>query len=115
MLVALSFDASALSRKDQAAVDALTQRMQAAEARYRDAAVRAANADPEAQKQGDAALEDMEDVIAACGKQRGCSVPTMLAALSDCSSRTSTAAWTTPTRRSWTNRPAAARPARPRC
>ncbi|HEY4555842.1 MAG TPA: transglycosylase SLT domain-containing protein [Lysobacter sp.] len=80
MLVALSFDASALSRKDQAAVDALTQRMQAAEARYRDAAVRAANADPEAQKQGDAALEDMEDVIAACGKQRGCSMPTMLAA-----------------------------------
>lgn len=78
-LVALSLDASALSRKDQAAVDALTQRMQAAEARYRNALVQAANADPGARAQADGALEDMEDVIAACGKQRGCSMQNMLA------------------------------------
>lgn len=79
-LVALSFDASAaLSRRDQAAVDALTQRMQAAEARYRDALVRAANADADAQKRADSALEDMEDVIVDCGRQRGCSMSNMLA------------------------------------
>src|SRR5687768_4195863 len=54
--------------------------MQAAEAKYRDAAVLISNADPEGQRQSDQALEDMEDVVAACMKQRGCSVPTMLAA-----------------------------------
>jgi membrane-bound lytic murein transglycosylase D len=79
-LAILSFDADALSRRDQAAVDALNQRMQTAETRYRDALVDARNAGPDAQKAADAALEDMEDVIMACGKQRGCSVPTMLTA-----------------------------------
>lgn len=78
-LVALSFDASALSRRDQAAVDALNQRMQAAEAKYRDAIVRASNADVDAQKRADSALEDMEDVIVECGRQRGCSTASMLA------------------------------------
>ena len=79
-LLVLPLDAQALSRRDQAAVDSLNQRMQAAEARYRDALVKVGNADPDGQKQGDAALEDMEDVIAGCGKQRGCSVSTQLAA-----------------------------------
>ena len=80
ILVAFSGNAAAASRRDQANLDALNQRMQAAEARYRDAMVMIGNADPEGQKQSDTALEDMEDVIAECMKQRGCSVPTMLAA-----------------------------------
>jgi membrane-bound lytic murein transglycosylase D len=79
-LAAISSNAAALSRRDQANVDALDQRMQAAETRYRDGMVMIGNADPEGQKQSDAALEDMEDVITACMKQRGCSVSTMLAA-----------------------------------
>ena len=77
-LAALSFDASALSKRDQAAVDALNQRMQAAEAKYRAALVQIRNADPEGQKLSDAALEDMEDVITACNKQKGCQLTTML-------------------------------------
>ncbi len=79
-LLVLPLDANAISRRDQAAVDALSQRMQAAESKYREALVKAGNADPEGQRQADSALEDMEDVIAACGKQRGCSVSTQLAA-----------------------------------
>lgn len=77
-LAALSFDASALSKRDQAAVDTLNQRMQAAEAKYRAALVQIRNADPEGQKLSDAALEDMEDVITACNKQKGCQLTTML-------------------------------------
>lgn len=78
VLATLSFDAAALSRRDQSAVDALNQRMQAAETKYREAMVKLGNADPAGQAQSDEALEDMEDVIAACIKQRGCSIPTML-------------------------------------
>lgn len=77
-LAALSFDASALSKRDQAAVDALNQRMQAAETKYRAALVQIRNAVPEGQKLSDAALEDMEDVITACNKQKGCQLTTML-------------------------------------
>ncbi|NUO75883.1 MAG: transglycosylase SLT domain-containing protein [Lysobacter sp.] len=77
-LTALSFDASALSKRDQAAVDALNQRMQAAEAKYGAALVQIRNANPEGQKLSDAALEDMEDVIAACNKQKGCQLTTLL-------------------------------------
>jgi membrane-bound lytic murein transglycosylase D len=80
VLAAVSGNAVALSRRDQAGVDALNQRMQAAETKYREAVVMIGNADPEGQKQSDAALEDMEDVVADCMKQRGCSVPTMLTA-----------------------------------
>ena len=80
VLAAISGNVAALSRRDQAGVDALDQRMQAAENRYREAVVKIGNADPEGQKQSDAAIEDMEDVVADCMKQRGCSVPTMLAA-----------------------------------
>ena len=79
LLGALSMDATAaVSRRDQPAVDALNQRMQAAEGKYRDALVKLRNADPEGQRQSDSALEDMEDVIAACVKQRGCSVQAMM-------------------------------------
>ena len=80
LLAAVSVDAAAASKRDAAAVEALNQRMQAAEAKYRDAAVLIGNADPEGTRTSDEALEDMEDVVAACMKQRGCSVPTMLAA-----------------------------------
>ena len=77
--LAMPLDAHALSRRDQTAVDVLTARMQAAETDYRQAMVKIGNADPEGQRQGDSALEDMEDVIAACTKQRGCGMSTMLA------------------------------------
>jgi len=74
----LPFDASAISRRDQAAVAALTQRMQAAEAKYREAVVKIGNADPSGRAESDAALEDMEDVLAACTKQKGCQVSQLL-------------------------------------
>ena len=79
VLIPLPFDADALSRRDQERVEALTQRMTAAEARYRDAVVKVANADPSGQRESDAALEDMEDVIVACGQQKGCQLSSMLA------------------------------------
>lgn len=78
-LCSLSPQAAALSKRDQAAVDALTQRMQSAEARYQSALVKIRNADPTGRQDSDAALEDMEDVIAACLKQKGCAPTTMLA------------------------------------
>lgn len=76
--ILLPLSATAISRRDQAAVDALTERMKAAETRYANALVNAANASPDAQREGDAALEDMEDVVNACVKQRGCPINTML-------------------------------------
>ncbi|MBX9402831.1 transglycosylase SLT domain-containing protein [Lysobacter sp. BMK333-48F3] len=79
-LYSLSPQAAALSKRDQAAVDALNQRMQSAEARYQSALVKIRNADPAGRQDGDAALEDMEDVIAACMKQKGCQTNTLLAA-----------------------------------
>ncbi len=77
-LLPLSFDAAALSRRDQARVDELTQRMVAAEARYRAGLVKIGNADPSGQRESDAALEDMEDVVAACGGQKGCQTASLL-------------------------------------
>jgi membrane-bound lytic murein transglycosylase D len=83
-LLALGFvvtpDALALSKRDQAAADALNQRMQQAEARYRQGIVKIGNADPSGASEVDGALEDMEDVMAGCAKQKGCSTTTMLAA-----------------------------------
>jgi membrane-bound lytic murein transglycosylase D len=79
LLLAVSADASALSRRDQANVDTLNQNMASAETAYRQALVKIGNSDPEGQKQSDAALEDMEDTITACGRQRGCQVSTLLA------------------------------------
>lgn len=77
---ALAPSAHALSKRDQAAVEGLDQRMQAAEARYRQGIVKIGNTDPSGRTEVDAALEDMEDVMAACVKQKGCSATTMLAA-----------------------------------
>ncbi len=73
----VAFGASALSRQNNASND-LQARMDAAEARYRAALVKIANLDPEGRAESDAALEDMEDVVAACVKQRGCEVGGLL-------------------------------------
>lgn len=79
-LILLSFDAAALSRRDTAAVEALNQRMAAAEQRYRDALVKIGNNEPAAVDESNAAIEDMEDVVAACLKQKGCQVNDQMAA-----------------------------------
>jgi membrane-bound lytic murein transglycosylase D len=67
------------SRRDDETVAAINQQMAAGEARYRQALVKIANNAPDGQKEGDAALEDMEDAVAACGRQKGCQVSTLLA------------------------------------
>ncbi|HVI59194.1 MAG TPA: transglycosylase SLT domain-containing protein [Luteimonas sp.] len=78
-LLPLSPDAAALSRRDQAAVEALNQRMAAAEQRYREALVKVGNNEPGAIDESNAAIEDMEDVVAACLKQKGCQVNNQVA------------------------------------
>ena len=75
----VAFGASALSRRDQQAVDAIYASMAAAETAYREALVEIGNADPDGQAAADAALEDMEDAVLACGSQRGCESSTLLA------------------------------------
>ncbi|WP_246189383.1 lytic transglycosylase [Pseudoxanthomonas kalamensis] len=75
-----SAHAQRVSARDKAAIEVIDQRMAAAEQRYRDALVLVANNDPRGAGESNAALEDMEDVIDACIKQRGCSVNTQLAA-----------------------------------
>lgn len=77
-LVIVSAPASAISKREQAAVDALNARMKAAEERFTRATVAAANAEPAAQREADQALEDMEDVVDACTRQRGCQVTSMV-------------------------------------
>jgi membrane-bound lytic murein transglycosylase D len=72
--------AYAQSKRDRAAVAALVERMDAAETRYREALVKAGNDDPGAVAASDAALEDMEDVLTECTKQRGCAVSQLLPA-----------------------------------
>lgn len=68
---------SADSRRDVASAEVLQQRMDAAEKRYRDAMLAE---DEEAAATATAtALAEMKDVVDACGKQRGCSLETMLA------------------------------------
>jgi membrane-bound lytic murein transglycosylase D len=71
--------AQAQSRRAQAAIDALNQRMAAAETRYREALVKIANNDPAGQDESNAALEDMEDVIVECGRIKGCGSGNLLA------------------------------------
>ena len=71
--------AQRVSARDKAASEVLVQRMGAAEQRYRDALVLAANGDPKGTSESNAALEDMEDVVDACVKQRGCPVSDLLA------------------------------------
>src|SRR5688572_33177486 len=70
VFAALPFDAQALSRRDQANVEALDQRMAAAEKRYREAMVKIGNADPSGTAESNAALEDMEDVVARSEERR---------------------------------------------
>jgi membrane-bound lytic murein transglycosylase D len=70
----------AQSKRVLAAIEALNQRMTAAETRYREALVRIGNNDPAGIAESNAALEDMEDVIVDCGKQKGCSVSQLLPA-----------------------------------
>jgi len=80
-LVSLAPDAHAqrVSARDQAKAEALQQRMATAEKRYSDALLLVANADPKGSNEADAALEDMEDVISECVKQKGCQMGSMLA------------------------------------
>lgn len=59
-------------------LDALKARMTVAEARYREALVKVDNSDPEGMKESNAALEDMEDVITACLKLKGCPISELL-------------------------------------
>ncbi|MEO5962548.1 MAG: transglycosylase SLT domain-containing protein [Thermomonas sp.] len=69
--------AHAQSRRDQAASAVLQQRMDSAEKQYRDGLL--ADDEVGANKATKAALDDMENVVAACAKQRGCQLKTMLA------------------------------------
>ena len=71
--------AQRVSAKDRAAADALVQRMGTAEERYRQALVLAGQGDPRAVEESNAALEDMEDVVEACTRQRGCPMGDILA------------------------------------
>ena len=77
-LVLAAGTAQAASRRTQAEIDAVAARMTAAEARYREAKVRIADADPDASARADAALADMEDAIAACTRLEGCPVSKLL-------------------------------------
>ena len=74
---AFSPNAHAQSKRDQAAAAALQQRMEIAEKHYREAML--AEDEETATTASSAALTEIKAVIEACGKQRGCSVPTMLA------------------------------------
>ena len=76
-LIAFATPAHAQSKRDQAAAAVLQQRMEAAEKRYRDAML--AEDEETAASASSAALVEIKAVIEACSKQRGCSVPTMLA------------------------------------
>ena len=78
LLATQTFDASAQSKRDRAAAEALNQRMAAAETRYREAMIKIGNNDPEGLAESNAALEDMEDAITACSKQKGCAVSQLL-------------------------------------
>jgi len=79
VLIAPPALAQRVSAKDRAAADALQQRMTQAEQRYRDALVLVGNGDAKGTGESNAALEDMEDVIDACVKQRGCPLSDVLA------------------------------------
>ena len=70
-------DVQAQSRRERE-MDAVKMRMAAAEGRYRDALVKVGNSDPAGVIETNAALEDMEDVIAACMKLKGCPISQLL-------------------------------------
>ena len=71
-------DVHAQSRRERD-LDALKTRMAAAEGRYRDALVKVGNNDPDGTAETNAALEDMEDVVDACMKLKGCPMSQLLA------------------------------------
>ena len=71
-------EAQAQSRRDRE-FEALKNRMTLAETRYREALVKVGNNDPAGMQDSNAALEDMEDVIADCIKLKGCPVSTLIA------------------------------------
>ncbi|MEO6226311.1 MAG: transglycosylase SLT domain-containing protein [Thermomonas sp.] len=74
--MAVAPQAHAQSRREQAAIDVLQQRMDAAEKHYREGLL--AEDDASAATATKAALGDMEGGVTACAKQRGCDVKTML-------------------------------------
>ena len=75
--LAVAPQAHAQSRRDQAAISVLQQRMDTAEKRYRNALLAEDAASTATEAKG--ALDDMETVVAACARQRGCELKTMLA------------------------------------
>ncbi|MGH8033450.1 MAG: transglycosylase SLT domain-containing protein [Luteimonas sp.] len=79
-MIVMSPVAAAISKKDQAGVDAINQRMATAEQRYRAALVATGNNSPTGVAESNAALEDMEDAVEACIKQKGCQVGAQIAA-----------------------------------
>lgn len=79
-LVVVPGAAHALSKRDEAAVQAINQRMAAAEQRYRDAVVKTGNNDPTGVAESNAALEDMEDAVDACTAQKGCNIGQQMSA-----------------------------------
>ncbi len=82
MLIAMAafpqHEAQAQSRREREMGVAMTMRMAAAEGRYREALVKIGNSDPAGLIESNAALEDMEDVIAACVKVKGCPMSQLL-------------------------------------
>ncbi len=79
LLFGAAAPAQAQSKRVQAAIEALNQRMAAAETRYRESLVKIGNNDPAGVAESNAALEDMEDVIVECGKLKGCGSGNLLA------------------------------------
>ena len=75
LLVLPSVHAQSRRERD---LDALKARMTVAETRYREALVKVANNDPAGVQDSNAALEDMEDVITACLKIKGCPISQLL-------------------------------------
>lgn len=70
-------DAQAQSRRERD-LDAMKMQMAAAEGRYREALVKVGNNDPAGVLESNAALEDMEDVLSACVKVKGCPMSQLL-------------------------------------
>lgn len=70
-------DAQAQSRRERD-LDAMKMQMAAAEGRYREALVKVGNNDPAGVLESNAALEDMEDVLTACMKVKGCPLSQLL-------------------------------------
>ena len=65
--------------RGNARVEALNQRMTAAEAQYNQALEDVDAGDDDARARADAALKQMEAVVADCGRTRGCDLPPILA------------------------------------